>query len=76
MTPQSTACFTEKLEVKGAYQTIRRKAYIRANKFAVFAAMHEKARSDASWKTYLVDCGHDVMVDKPEELTNILLELI
>ncbi len=33
-------------------------------------------RSDPSWKTYVVDCGHDVMIDKPDELTNILLEQI
>jgi pimeloyl-ACP methyl ester carboxylesterase len=76
MTPQSTACFTEKLEVTGAYQKISRKTYIRAKKFPGFAATLEKIRSDASWKTYVVDCGHDVMIDKPDELTNILLERI
>jgi pimeloyl-ACP methyl ester carboxylesterase len=76
MTPQSTACFTEKLEVTGAYQRIARKAYIRAKNFPGFASTHERIRNDASWKTYLVDCGHDVMIDKPDELTNILVELI
>jgi len=74
MTPQSTACFTEKLKVTGAYQTISRKTYIRAMQFPGFAATLEKLRADASWKTYTVDCGHDVMLDKPDELTNILLE--
>lgn len=76
MTPQSTACFTEKLKVTGAYQKIPRKAYIRAMKFPGFASTLERIRSDASWKTYVVDCGHDVMIDKPDELTNILVELI
>ena len=76
MTPQSTACFTEKLKVTGAYQKISRKTYIRAMKFPGFAGTLEKIRSDASWKTYIVDCGHDVMIDKPEELTNILVETL
>ena len=76
MTPQSTACFTEKLKVTGAYQKIPRKTYIRAKNFPGFAGTLEKIRSDASWKTYVVDCGHDVMIDKPEELTNILGGLI
>jgi pimeloyl-ACP methyl ester carboxylesterase len=76
MTPQSTACFTEKLEVTSAYQKISRKTYIRAMRFAGFAATLEKLRSDASWKTYVVDCGHDVMIDKPDELTNILVGMI
>jgi pimeloyl-ACP methyl ester carboxylesterase len=76
MTPQSTACFTEKLKVTGAYQKISRKTYIRAKNFPGFAATLEKFRGDASWKTYAMDCGHDVMLDKPDELTKILVELI
>jgi len=73
MTPQSTACFTEKLTVTGAYQKIPRKTYIRAMKFPGFASTLEKIQGDSSWKTYVIDCGHDVMLDKPDELTNILL---
>ena len=76
MTPQSTACFTEKIKLSGAYQKIPRKAYIRAKKFAGFASTFDRIRSDASWKTYIVDCGHDVMIDKPDELTSILVGLI
>jgi hypothetical protein len=32
------------------------------------------AQADSSWRTYEVPCGHDVMVDAPERLTEILLE--
>ena len=42
---------------------------------AGFASTFERIRSDASWKTYTVDCGHDVMIDKPDELTRILVGL-
>ena len=73
MTPQSTACFTEKLKVTGAYQRISRKAYIRAKNFPGFAATLERVRGDASWKTYVVDSGHDVMIDAPDELARILV---
>jgi pimeloyl-ACP methyl ester carboxylesterase len=76
MTPQSTACFTEKIKVTGAYQKIPRKAYIRAKQFPGFATTLERVRSDDSWKTWVVDCGHDVMIDKPDELTSILMGLI
>ncbi len=75
MTPQSTACFTEKVKLTGAYQRIARKAYIRAKNFPGFAAIHENIRSDPSWKTWVVDCGHDIMIDKPDELTSILVDL-
>ena len=32
-------------------------------------------RSDSSWRSYEVPSGHDVMVDMPERLTEILLEV-
>ena len=74
MTPQSTACFTEKLKVTGAYQRISKKTYIRAKNFPGFAGTLERVGKDASWKTHVVDCGHDVMIDKPDELTGLLVE--
>jgi len=75
MTPQSSACFTEKIKLTGAYQRIARKAYIGAKNFKGFATTLEKIRSDPSWKTWVVDCGHDIMIDKPDELTSILIGL-
>jgi pimeloyl-ACP methyl ester carboxylesterase len=75
MTPQSSACFTEKIKLTGAYQRIARKAFIGAKNFKGFATTLEKIRSDPSWKTWVVDCGHDVMIDKPDELTSILVGL-
>jgi len=79
MTPQSTACFTEKLKVTGAYQKVARKTYIRAKNFAgpgAFGGALEKVSKDSSWRTHVVDCGHDVMLDKPDELASLLLASI
>jgi len=78
MTSQSTACFTEKLKVTGAYLKIARKTYIRAKNFPAppFVAAFESARKDPSWKTHEVDCGHDIMIDKPEELSSQLEQAI
>jgi len=75
MTPQSSACFTEKIKLTGAYQRIARKAFIGAKNFKGFATTLEMIRSDPLWKTWVVDCGHDIMIDKPDELTSILVGL-
>ena len=32
-------------------------------------------KADNAWRTYDVPCGHDVMVDMPERLAEILLEV-
>jgi hypothetical protein len=75
MTPQSTACFTEQIKLTGAYQRVARKAYIRAKNFPGFATTLENIRRDPSWKTWVVDCGHDIMIDEPDQLTSILVSL-
>ena len=37
-----------------------------------FSASHERAKANG-WKTRTVACGHDVMLDRPDELTELLL---
>lgn len=77
LTPHPTGCFTEKLEVTGAYQSVARKIYIRAPLFKMpaFDGFLEQCRADRSWKTETVTSGHDVMIDQPEVLTAILEKL-
>lgn len=74
LTPQPTKCFTEPLRVTGAYQAIAKKAYVRAPAFtqASFDAAYQRCRADRSWKTSEVSCGHDVMLDQPAELAELL----
>ena len=74
LTPHPTACFTERLKVAGAYQSIAKKAYIRAPQFKMpaFDEFLARCHSDPSWRTETVSCGHDVMIDQPEVLTALL----
>ncbi|MDF1790836.1 MAG: alpha/beta fold hydrolase [Thalassobaculaceae bacterium] len=69
------ACFTEPLYLSGAGDAIKTRAYIRAAAFPApqLDTILEKFRADAH-DTYAVDCGHDVMVDAPDELTDILVK--
>jgi pimeloyl-ACP methyl ester carboxylesterase len=76
-TPQPLATFTQRLKLTGAHDRIGKKAYVRAplypnEKFNDAAA---RVRDDRAWRFYEVPCGHDVMVDMPERLTEILLEV-
>jgi pimeloyl-ACP methyl ester carboxylesterase len=75
--PQPVGCFTEKLKLTGAVQRIARKAYIRAAAYPNpgFDAALARVKADSSWRVYELPCGHDVMVDMPERLTEILLEV-
>ena len=74
---QPIATFTDKIALTGARDRIARKSYIRAKSYANpgFDRALGEVRSDPSWRSYEVPSGHDVMVDMPERLTEILLEV-
>jgi pimeloyl-ACP methyl ester carboxylesterase len=74
-TPHPVACITEQLQLTGAYRAVRRKTYIRAADYAnpVFQATYERLNSDPGWVAHQLPCGHDVMVDMPDALAELLL---
>ena len=76
-TPHPIATLKDKISLTGARERITKKAYIRAKGYPSmpFDAAHGKLSSSAGWRVYDVPCGHDVMVDMPERLVEILLEV-
>jgi len=75
--PQPMDCFTEAMKLTGARERIAKKSYIRAASYANpgFDKALARVKADPSWRTYGVPCGHDVMVDMPERLAEILIEV-
>ncbi len=73
-TPQPIQCFLQKLTLTGARDRIAKKTYIRAAVFPspYFDAGLASARAKKDWRIYEVPCGHDVMLDMPERLVEIL----
>ena len=74
--PHPIATFTDKIKLTGAVDRIARKTYVRAGSYANpgFDRALEAVKSDPSWRSHSVACGHDVMVDAPERLCEILVE--
>jgi hypothetical protein len=75
--PQPIATLTDKVALAGARERIARKAYVRAQNYPNpgFDAAYEKLKADPAWRTYALPCGHDIMVDMPDRLAEILLEV-
>ncbi len=75
--PQPIGTMTEALKLSGATDKIGKKAYIRAGRYPNpgFDQALARVKADRSWRTYDVPCGHDVMVDMPERLAEILVEV-
>jgi pimeloyl-ACP methyl ester carboxylesterase len=76
-TPHPLATMVDKAVLTGARERVPRKTYIRAQAYPNpgFDAAYDKLASDPSWRRYEVPCGHDVMVDMPEQLAEILQEV-
>jgi pimeloyl-ACP methyl ester carboxylesterase len=75
-TPQPIGAFTYKIALTGARETIARKTYIRAKNYANpgFDRAAATVKADPSWRFHEVASGHDVMVDAPERLSELLVE--
>jgi pimeloyl-ACP methyl ester carboxylesterase len=70
------ACFQQPLRLTGAINRIGDIAYVLATGWSPspFSQFYDKAKA-RGWKTLTLACGHDVMLDQPEELTRELLAI-
>lgn len=75
--PQPLATFTDKVTVTGARERIAKKSYIRAKGYPSqsFDEAQAKVTKKSGWQIYEMPSGHDAMVDMPERLAEILLEV-
>jgi pimeloyl-ACP methyl ester carboxylesterase len=74
--PQPIGTFTSAIALSGARERIERKSYIRAKGYnnPSFDRALAAARSDPSWRCYELLCGHDVMIDMPDRLSELLVQ--
>lgn len=74
--PQSIATFAEGVKLTGKEKTVKNRTYVLATGYDmhVFDQFHTKVKDNAAWKIATVPCGHDVMLDKPDDLAKLLLE--
>ncbi len=77
LTPMPGACYTEAVQFRfGATRGLAR-SYIAAKNppYASLQPVQERVRSEAGWGYREIDCGHDAMLDMPEQLADMLLAL-
>ena len=77
LTDQPNGAATQPIKLTGAREKIAKKTYIRAAKYPqpAFDKALAQCKADKSWQTYEPDnTGHDIMVDAPDWLTEILIK--
>jgi len=73
-TPQSLATFQQPVRLNNTIPAAKC-THILATGYehSPFPPFHELAKAKG-WKTFSIDCGHDVMLDRPAELVRMLLD--
>lgn len=78
-TAHPLACYQQPVRLTGGRDRVRQIAYIYASGWAgdqsPFHAFYQSAKS-RGWKTCKIECGHDAMLDRPDELATLLLNYL
>lgn len=72
--PHPIATMMEKIRLTGAHERVSKRIYVHGTvlpRESPFKPFYEQARREG-WETHALPCGHDIMLDRPEELTAIL----
>jgi pimeloyl-ACP methyl ester carboxylesterase len=75
-TPHPIGCFEQRLRLTGGLDRIQNVTHILATGFregSPFARAQERARQ-RGWRTVSIACGHDAMLDLPNELAALLTQ--
>jgi pimeloyl-ACP methyl ester carboxylesterase len=77
LTQQPVGVRTQSIRLTGARERVTKKLYIRAPNYPqpAFDQAYAKCKADPSWRTLETNVGHDVMIDAPEWLADILLQV-
>ncbi|BBM04113.1 alpha/beta hydrolase family protein [Microbulbifer sp. GL-2] len=70
--------FEQSIRLKNRETLVRRHVYIYATGWSpgIGRPFFDRAQLDAEWQAVSLPCGHDVMIDMPQELTQILIASI
>jgi hypothetical protein len=73
MTGQPVNTYLQPMTISGAYKKIPKKTYVRTGfNNPLFQTLYESLKSQPDWRTHEIACGHDLMIDKPVELSDLL----
>ena len=75
-TPQPFATMTEAIRLQGSHLKVKKKTFalVSAWEPSPFKQFCERLQEDPAWTTRTIESGHDVMLDKPEEVASLLRE--
>ena len=77
--PFPIGCFTEKIKLSGKQNSIKKRVYVHSTvlpRESPFKPFYERVKNDPGWSAHTLACGHDAMLDMPDDVTRILLDAV
>lgn len=77
-TRQPLGAFSQRVRLTGAHKSVARNMYILAEgyKQSPLRRFHDQVKGRPGWSAHVVPCGHDIMIDMPDRLAELLLEAV
>jgi pimeloyl-ACP methyl ester carboxylesterase len=73
MTPQPMLTLTQPIRLSGGYGQTRKRVYVYATGPSSMEGSYPELRDDPAWDVKITECGHDQMVDAPDQVAAILI---
>ncbi len=73
--PHPLATFVERIQLTGAHQKVTKRIYAHSTilpRPSPFKPFYDRCKADPAWITHALACGHDSMMDMPDEVAAIL----
>lgn len=74
MTPQPMLTLTQPIRLTGGYGPERSRVYVYASGPSSMEGFYPELKDDPAWDVRVVNFGHDLMIDAPDEVADILVE--
>lgn len=74
MTPQPMLTLTQPIRLTGGYGPARPRVYVYATGPSSMQGFYPELNDNPDWDVRIMHCGHDQMVDAPDEVAEILVE--
>jgi pimeloyl-ACP methyl ester carboxylesterase len=78
-TPFPIGAFAERIKLSGKHRAVAKHTYVHAMvlpRESPFKPFYARVKDDPAWVAHALPCGHAVMLDMPERVTEILLAAI
>jgi pimeloyl-ACP methyl ester carboxylesterase len=73
LTPQPMRTLRQAIRLKGGYGPLRRRVYVYATGPSSMEGHYQELHDDPAWTFHVTACGHEQMLDEPEEIAAVLL---